>query len=81
MEVVIRSARTADVQEISRLIGLYAGSGRRVLRKSTVKLYEDVQEFWVAEEIPPAPGRAEPGQGEPGRTGPGQGELARSGPG
>jgi amino-acid N-acetyltransferase len=52
VEVEIRRARTADVQEISRLIGLYAGSGRRLLRKSTVKLYEDVQEFWVAEESP-----------------------------
>ena len=46
---MIRRARTADVQEISRLIGRYAGSGRRLLRKATVKLYEDVQEFWVAE--------------------------------
>ncbi|MFB4320155.1 amino-acid N-acetyltransferase [Actinomadura sp. 21ATH] len=50
MEVVIRRARTADVQEIGRLVGLYAGSGRRLLRKTTVKLFEDVQEFWVAEE-------------------------------
>ncbi|MFF5264551.1 amino-acid N-acetyltransferase [Actinomadura viridis] len=52
MEVEIRRARTADVQEISRLIGRYAGSGRRLLKKSTVKLYEDVQEFWVAEDRP-----------------------------
>lgn len=51
MEVVIRRARTADVQEIRRLVDLYAGSGRRLLKKSTVKLYEDVQEFWVAEEV------------------------------
>ncbi|GAA2405526.1 amino-acid N-acetyltransferase [Actinomadura vinacea] len=51
MEVVIRRARTADVQDISRLVGLYAGSGRRLLKKSTVKLYEDVQEFWVAEDL------------------------------
>ncbi|WP_344887639.1 amino-acid N-acetyltransferase [Actinomadura meridiana] len=51
MEVVIRRARTADVQEIRRLVDLYAGSGRRLLKKSTVKLYEDVQEFWVAEDI------------------------------
>jgi amino-acid N-acetyltransferase len=59
VEVVIRRARTADVQEISRLVGLYAGSGRRMLRKATVKLFEDVQEFWVAEEPPSgtAPGR------------------------
>ncbi|GAA4223485.1 amino-acid N-acetyltransferase [Actinomadura meridiana] len=48
---MIRRARTADVQEIRRLVDLYAGSGRRLLKKSTVKLYEDVQEFWVAEDI------------------------------
>ncbi|MFI0485970.1 amino-acid N-acetyltransferase [Actinomadura sp. 9N215] len=51
MEVVIRRARTADVQEIRRLVDRYAGSGRRLLKKSTVKLYEDVQEFWVAEDV------------------------------
>lgn len=50
MEVVIRRARTADVQEIRRLVDLYAGTGRRLLRKTTVTLYEDVQEFWVAED-------------------------------
>ncbi|MGH3388004.1 MAG: amino-acid N-acetyltransferase [Actinomadura sp.] len=50
MEVTIRRARTADVQAISRLIDLYAGSGRRLLRKSVVTLYEDVQEFWVADD-------------------------------
>ncbi|MDL4774038.1 amino-acid N-acetyltransferase [Actinomadura xylanilytica] len=51
MEVVIRRARTADVREIRRLVDLYAGSGRRLLRKTTVVLYEDVQEFWVAEDV------------------------------
>ncbi|WP_424923118.1 amino-acid N-acetyltransferase [Actinomadura rubrisoli] len=51
MEVVIRRARTADVEEIRRLVDLYAGSGRRMLNKSTVNLYEDVQEFWVAEDM------------------------------
>ncbi|TMR00804.1 amino-acid N-acetyltransferase [Actinomadura soli] len=50
VEVVIRRARTADVQEIRRLVDLYAGTGRRLLKKSAVKLYEDVQEFWVAED-------------------------------
>ncbi|WP_372490913.1 amino-acid N-acetyltransferase [Actinomadura terrae] len=50
MEVEIRRARTADVQEIRRLVHLYAASGRRLLEKSTVKLYEDVQEFWVAQD-------------------------------
>jgi amino-acid N-acetyltransferase len=66
VEVVIRRARTADVQDISRLVGLYAGSGRRLLKKSTVKLYEDVQEFWVAEERPPGP----EGDGDGGGDGP-----------
>ncbi|WP_141580238.1 amino-acid N-acetyltransferase [Actinomadura sp. WMMA1423] len=51
VEVVIRRARTADVPDISRLVDLYAGSGRRLLKKTTVKLYEDVQEFWVAEDL------------------------------
>ncbi|WP_019633028.1 amino-acid N-acetyltransferase [Actinomadura atramentaria] len=50
MEVVIRRARTADVQHIRRLIDLFTGTGRRLLRKSTVTLYEDVQEFWIAED-------------------------------
>jgi amino-acid N-acetyltransferase len=66
VEVVIRRARTADVQEIGRLIGRHAGSGRRLLRKSTVKLYEDVQEFWVAEE-PPETSQDSRGAGRPGR--------------
>ncbi|MWA02116.1 amino-acid N-acetyltransferase [Actinomadura sp. LD22] len=61
VEVVIRRARTADVQGIRRLVDLYAGSGRRLLKKSTVKLYEDVQEFWVAEDVQGAlPGESGP---------------------
>ncbi|GLZ06365.1 putative acetyltransferase [Actinomadura sp. NBRC 104412] len=70
MDVVIRRARTADVQEISRLIGQYAGPGRRMLRKNTVELYEDVQEFWVAEIAEPAEGgeSAEAAGGRPGRV-------------
>jgi amino-acid N-acetyltransferase len=48
MEVLIRRARTADVRGIRRLIDLYV-SDRRLLTKATVALYEDVQEFWVAE--------------------------------
>lgn len=48
---MIRRARTADVQEIRRLVDLYAGPGRRLLKKTTVTLYEDVQEFWVAEDL------------------------------
>lgn len=47
-EVVIRRARTADVRAIGSFIDAYA-SDRILLRKPTVKLYEDVQEFWVAE--------------------------------
>jgi len=48
MEVTVRRARTADVRGIRRLIDLYAAE-RRLLSKATVALYEDVQEFWVAE--------------------------------
>ncbi|GAA4131948.1 amino-acid N-acetyltransferase [Actinomadura keratinilytica] len=51
VEVVIRRARTADVRHIRRLIDAYAGPGPRMLARSTVTLYEDVQEFWVAEDV------------------------------
>ena len=47
-EVTVRRAHTADVAGIRRLIDVYADD-RRVLSKPTVALYEDVQEFWVAE--------------------------------
>lgn len=47
MEVTVRRARTPDVRHIRRLVDAYAG--RVLLRKATVTLYEDVQEFWVAE--------------------------------
>jgi amino-acid N-acetyltransferase len=47
--LVVRRARTADVRTIRRLVDSYSGDGPRLLRKSTVTLYEDVQEFWVAE--------------------------------
>lgn len=46
MDVVVRRARTADVRAIRRLLDAYSG---RLLSKATVTLYEDVQEFWVAE--------------------------------
>ncbi|MEV1288979.1 amino-acid N-acetyltransferase [Micromonospora sp. NPDC049679] len=46
--IVVRRARTADVRGIRRLIDTYSGSGRRLLDKATVVLYEDLQEFWVA---------------------------------
>jgi amino-acid N-acetyltransferase len=46
-EVTVRPARTADVREIRRLVDLYTAD-RRLLAKTTVALYEDVPEFWVA---------------------------------
>ncbi|MBP2704280.1 amino-acid N-acetyltransferase [Microbispora sp. RL4-1S] len=45
----VRRARTPDVRAIRRLVDAYSGAGPRLLEKSTVTLYEDVQEFWVAE--------------------------------
>ncbi|MEU7897251.1 amino-acid N-acetyltransferase [Nonomuraea sp. NPDC049152] len=48
-EIVVRRARTPDVRSIRRLVDIYAGAGRKLLEKATVTLYEDVQEFWVAE--------------------------------
>ncbi|MEU7003315.1 amino-acid N-acetyltransferase [Nonomuraea sp. NPDC046570] len=46
---VVRRARTRDVRNIRRLVDTYAGAGPRLLEKATVTLYEDIQEFWVAE--------------------------------
>jgi amino-acid N-acetyltransferase len=46
--VQVRRARTSDVRPIRRLVDTYA-QGRRLLSKATVTLYEDVQEFFVAE--------------------------------
>jgi amino-acid N-acetyltransferase len=51
MDYLVRRARTSDVRGIRRLIEIY-GDTRRVLRKPMVALYEDVQEFWVAERVP-----------------------------
>ncbi len=48
MTVVLRPARTSDVALIRRLIDLYAGKGI-LLDKPMVTLYEDVQEFVIAE--------------------------------
>lgn len=48
MEITVRRARATDVRGIRRLIEVYADD-RRVLSKPLVALYEDVQEFWVAE--------------------------------
>lgn len=47
-EVTVRPARTSDVAAVRRLIDTYADD-RRLLSKATVVLYEDVQEFVVAE--------------------------------
>jgi amino-acid N-acetyltransferase len=47
--VLVRRARTADVLAIKALVDLYAGSGRKLLAKELVALYEDVQDFRVAE--------------------------------
>ncbi|MGH8774250.1 MAG: amino-acid N-acetyltransferase [Jiangellaceae bacterium] len=45
----VRRARTADVSEIRRLVDTYTAK-RILLSKETVTLYEDVQEFWVAQD-------------------------------
>jgi amino-acid N-acetyltransferase len=47
-DVLVRPARTADVPAIKALVDIYAGSGRKLLAKDLVILYEDVQEFRVA---------------------------------
>ncbi len=48
MSVVIRPARTTDIKAIRKIIDAYTLQ-RRLLAKETVTLYEDVQEFTVAE--------------------------------
>jgi amino-acid N-acetyltransferase len=50
MEYAIRRARTRDVPVIGALMNENVGSGR-LLAKATVTLYEDVQEFWIAERV------------------------------
>ncbi|MUL41856.1 amino-acid N-acetyltransferase [Streptomonospora sp. PA3] len=47
-QITVRRARTRDVAHIRRLIDCFSDEGR-VLGKSTVNLYEDIQEFCVAE--------------------------------
>ena len=47
-DITLRPARTRDVQAVRRLIGLFTADGR-LLAKAPVTLYEDVQEFLVAE--------------------------------
>lgn len=48
-EVSVRRARTADVPAMKSIVDIYAGSGRKLLAKHLVDLYEDVQDFVVAE--------------------------------
>jgi amino-acid N-acetyltransferase len=48
-EVIVRRARTPDVPTIKSIVDVYAGSGRKLLAKELVTLYEDVQDFVVAE--------------------------------
>ena len=48
MDYVIRRAQTRDVRAIAGLVNQNVAS-RRLLGKATVTLYEDIQEFWVAE--------------------------------
>lgn len=47
--MLVRRARTTDVPSIKTLVDRYAGSGRKLLAKDLVTLYEDVQDFRVAE--------------------------------
>ncbi len=49
MTITVRRARTPDVKDIRRLVDRYAAQ-RILLSKEMVTLYEDVQEFWVAQE-------------------------------
>jgi amino-acid N-acetyltransferase len=62
--VHVRRARTRDVAAVRRLVDAYTVD-RRVLSKSTVNLYEDIQEFWVAEAevVPDTPDPATPDPG------------------
>jgi amino-acid N-acetyltransferase len=48
MDYTIRPARTCDVRAVRRLVDANVASGR-LLDKATVTLYEDIQEFLVAE--------------------------------
>jgi amino-acid N-acetyltransferase len=54
-QVNVRRARTSDVPAIKALVDIYAGSGRKLLAKELVTLYEDVADFRVAERADPEP--------------------------
>jgi amino-acid N-acetyltransferase len=47
-DILIRPARTQDVRDIRTLVDYYSPDGR-LLSKATVTLFEDIQEFLVAE--------------------------------
>lgn len=47
-QTTIRPARTSDVRAIRALVDVYSPDGR-LLSKATVTLFEDIQEFLVAE--------------------------------
>ncbi|GGX98295.1 amino-acid N-acetyltransferase [Streptomyces minutiscleroticus] len=47
--ITVRRARTGDVPAVRRLLDAYVRGGI-LLDKATVTLYEDIQEFWVAEQ-------------------------------
>jgi amino-acid N-acetyltransferase len=46
--ITVRRARTSDVASVRALLDGYVSEGI-LLDKATVTLYEDIQEFWVAE--------------------------------
>lgn len=46
--ITVRRARTSDVPTVRQLLDAYVRD-RILLDKATVTLYEDIQEFWVAE--------------------------------
>ena len=48
MSVLVRGAKTSDIKKIRLIVDMYA-SERKLLSKETVTLYENVQEFTVAE--------------------------------
>ncbi len=50
MDYKVRQARTGDVRAIRRLVDANVASGR-LLDKATVTLYEDIQEFVVADRV------------------------------
>ena len=47
--ILLRRARTRDVRAIRSLVHHYA-EGRILLQKESVQLYEDIQDFWVADD-------------------------------